>query len=41
MEFNAFEIDRLDPLLQTGYLTIKSMVKKFNMPESPHFLRSE
>ena len=35
MAFNAFEIDKLDPLtllLQTGYLTIKSMVKKFNMP---------
>ncbi|MBQ6473745.1 MAG: ATP-binding protein [Victivallales bacterium] len=35
MAFNAFEIDQLDPLtllLQTGYLTIKSMVKKFNMP---------
>ena len=35
MAFNAFEIDKLDPLtllLQTGYLTIKSMVKKYNMP---------
>ena len=35
MAFNAFEIDKLDPLtllLQTGYLTIKSMVRKFNMP---------
>ena len=35
MAFNAFEIDNLDPLtllLQTGYLTIKSMVRKFNMP---------
>ena len=35
MAFNAFEIDKLDPLtllLQTGYLTIKSMVTKFNMP---------
>ena len=35
MAFNAFEIDKIDPLtllLQTGYLTIKSMVKKFNMP---------
>ena len=31
MAFNAFEIDKIDPLtllLQTGYLTIKSMVKK-------------
>ena len=35
MAFNAFEVDQLDPLtflLQTGYLTIKSMVRKFNMP---------
>ena len=35
MAFNAFEIDKLDPLtllLQTGYLTIRSMVKKYNMP---------
>ena len=35
MAFNAFEIDKIDPLtllLQTGYLTIKSMVKKYNMP---------
>ena len=35
MAFNAFEFDRIDPLtllLQTGYLTIKSMVKKYNMP---------
>ena len=35
MAFNAFEVDKLDPLtllLQTGYLTIKSMVRKFNMP---------
>ena len=35
MVFNAFEFDRIDPLtllLQTGYLTIKSMVKKYNMP---------
>ena len=35
MAFNAFEIDRIDPLtllLQTGYLTIKSMVQKYNMP---------
>ncbi|MBQ6472713.1 MAG: AAA family ATPase [Victivallales bacterium] len=35
MAFNAFEIERLDPLtllLQTGYLTIKSMVEKYNMP---------
>ena len=35
MAFNAFEIDKLEPLtllLQTGYLTIKSMVKKYNMP---------
>ncbi|MBR4665758.1 MAG: ATP-binding protein [Lentisphaeria bacterium] len=35
MVFNAFEVDKLDPLtllLQTGYLTIKSMVRKFNMP---------
>ena len=35
MAFNAFEIDKLDPLtllLQTGYLTIKSMIRKFNMP---------
>ena len=35
MAFNAFEIDKIDPLtllLQTGYLTIKSMVRKFNMP---------
>ncbi|MBO4491694.1 MAG: PD-(D/E)XK nuclease domain-containing protein, partial [Lentisphaeria bacterium] len=34
MAFNAFEIDKIDPLtllLQTGYLTIKSMVKKYNM----------
>ena len=35
MAFNAFEIDQLDPLtllLQTGYLTIKAMEQKFNMP---------
>ena len=35
MAFNAFEIDKIDPLtllLQTGYLTIKSMVQKYNMP---------
>lgn len=35
MAFNAFEIDKIDPLallLQTGYLTIKSMVRKHNMP---------
>ncbi|MBR4663452.1 MAG: AAA family ATPase, partial [Lentisphaeria bacterium] len=35
MVFNAFEVDKLDALtllLQTGYLTIKSMVRKFNMP---------
>ena len=35
MAFNAFEVDKIDPLallLQTGYLTIKSMVRKFNMP---------
>ncbi len=35
MAVNAFEIDKLDPLtllLQTGYLTIRSMVKKYNMP---------
>jgi hypothetical protein len=33
--FEAFEIDKIDPLsllLQTGYLTIKSAEKKFNMP---------
>ncbi len=33
--FDAFEIDKIDPLsllLQTGYLTIKSLEKKFNMP---------
>ena len=33
--FEAFEIDKIDPLsllLQTGYLTIKSLEKKFNMP---------
>jgi len=32
--FDAFEIDNLDPLsllLQTGYLSIKSMQRKFNM----------
>ena len=35
MAFNAFEIDKIYPLtllLQTGYLTIKSMVQKYNMP---------
>ena len=35
MAFNAFEIDKIDPLtllLQTGYLTIRSMVQKYNMP---------
>ena len=35
MAFNAFEIDKLDPLtllLQTGYLTIKSVVTKYDMP---------
>ena len=35
MAFEAFEIDKIDPLsllLQTGYLTIKSLEKKFNMP---------
>ena len=35
MVFNAFEIDKLDPLtllLQTGYLTIKSVVTKYDMP---------
>ena len=35
MAFSAFEIDKIDPLallLQTGYLTIKSKVLKFNMP---------
>ena len=35
MVFNAFEIDKLDPLtllLQTGYLTIKSVVNKYDMP---------
>ena len=35
MAFNAFEIDKLDPLtllLQTGYLTIKSVVMKYDMP---------
>ena len=35
MAFNAFEIDKIDPLtllLQTGYLTIKSKVQKYNMP---------
>ena len=33
--FEAFEIDKIDPLsllLQTGYLTIKSLERKFNMP---------
>lgn len=33
--FEAFEVDKIDPLsllLQTGYLTIKSLEKKFNMP---------
>ena len=33
--FEAFEIDDIDPvtlLLQTGYLTIKSMVRQYNMP---------
>ena len=35
MAFNAFEIDKLDPLallLQTGYLTITSVVTKYDMP---------
>jgi hypothetical protein len=35
MAFNAFEIGKLDPLtllLQTGYLTIKSVVLKYDMP---------
>ena len=35
LAFDAFEIDNIDPLsllLQTGYLSIKSMQKKFNMP---------
>ena len=33
--FEAFEVDKIDPLsllLQTGYLTIRSLEKKFNMP---------
>ncbi len=35
MAFKAFEITKIDPLsllLQTGYLTIKAMETKFNMP---------
>ena len=35
MAFKAFEISNIDPLsllLQTGYLTIKSMERKFNLP---------
>ena len=35
MAFNAFEVDKLDALtllLQTGYLTIKSVVTKYDMP---------
>ena len=33
--FEAFEVDKIDPLsllLQTGYLTIRSLESKFNMP---------
>ena len=33
--FEAFEVDKIDPLsllLQTGYLTIRSLERKFNMP---------
>jgi hypothetical protein len=35
MAFKAFEVTQIDPLsllLQTGYLTIKSMERRFNMP---------